>query len=103
MAPPPGRSHPGRPLVALGIILLALVSLVFFAGAHGSVRQRLAPKLGLDLIGGTRVTLAATTPDGRAQIELPLAGLAPGDYAVEIAAASPAGQAKDTLRFRVTN
>ncbi len=46
---------------------------------------------------------AAATPDGRAQIELPLAGLAPGDYAVEIAAASPAGQAKDTLRFRVTN
>jgi len=46
---------------------------------------------------------AAATPDGRAQIELPLAGLAPGDYAVEIAAAGPAGQAKDTLRFRVTN
>jgi len=46
---------------------------------------------------------AAVNPDGRAQIELPLAGLAPGDYAVEIAAASPAGQAKDTLRFRVTN
>ena len=46
---------------------------------------------------------AGATPDGRAQIELPLAGLAPGDYAVEITAASPAGQAKDTLRFRVTN
>ncbi len=45
----------------------------------------------------------AATADGRAQIELPLAGLAPGDYAVEIVAASPAGQAKDTLRFRVTN
>ena len=45
----------------------------------------------------------AATPDGRAQIELPLAGLAPGDYAVEVTAASPAGQAKDTLRFRVTN
>ena len=67
MASPPGHSHPGRPLVALGIILLVLVGLVFFAGAHGSVRERLAPKLGLDLIGGTRVTLAATTPDGRAR------------------------------------
>ena len=66
MASPPGHSHPGRPRVALGIILLVLVGLVFFAGAHGSVRERLAPKLGLDLIGGTRVTLAATTPDGRA-------------------------------------
>ena len=45
----------------------------------------------------------AATPDGRAQIELPLAGLASGDYSVEITAASPAGQATDTLRFRVTN
>ncbi len=45
----------------------------------------------------------AEPPDSRAQIELPLAGLAPGDYAVEIVAASPAGQAKETLRFRVTN
>ena len=45
----------------------------------------------------------AAFPDSRAQIELPLAGLAPGEYAVEIIAASPAGQAKDMLRFRVTN
>jgi preprotein translocase subunit SecD len=66
MPPPQRRSHPVRPLIALGAIVLVLVCLVFLAGAHGSVRDRLAPKLGLDLIGGTRVTLAATTPDGRA-------------------------------------
>jgi preprotein translocase subunit SecD len=48
------------------LIFLVLVSLVFFAGAHGSISERLAPKLGLDLIGGTRVTLAATTTDGHA-------------------------------------
>jgi VWFA-related protein len=46
---------------------------------------------------------ASTTPDGRSQIHLPLAGLAPGDYSVELAATSPAGQARDVLRFRVTN
>jgi VWFA-related protein len=42
-------------------------------------------------------------PDGRIHIHLALAGLAPGDYSVELAATSPAGQAKDVLRFRVTN
>ena len=46
---------------------------------------------------------AEAIPDGRAQIDLPLAGLASGEYSVEITATSPAGQAKDTLRFRVTN
>jgi VWFA-related protein len=46
---------------------------------------------------------AEAIPDGRAQIDLPLAGLASGEYAVEITAASPAGEAKDTLHFRVTN
>jgi hypothetical protein len=45
----------------------------------------------------------AATPDGRAQIHLPLAGLVSGEYSVEITATSPAGQARDTLRFRVTN
>jgi hypothetical protein len=45
----------------------------------------------------------AATPDGRAQIHLSLAGLVSGEYAVEIVATSPAGEAKDTLRFRVTN
>ena len=46
---------------------------------------------------------ALPSPDNRVQIDLPLAGLAPADYSVEIVAASPAGRAKDTLKFRVTN
>ena len=49
------------------------------------------------------LTAQAPTPDGRAQIDLALAGLAPGDYSLEIVAVSPAGQARETLRFRVTN
>jgi preprotein translocase subunit SecD len=65
---PARRPRPGRQLLALGLIFLALAGLVFFAGAKGdwSVRQRLAPRLGLDLVGGTQVTLSASTPDGKA-------------------------------------
>jgi hypothetical protein len=40
---------------------------------------------------------------GRFQIDLPLAGFAPGEYSVEISATSPAGEAKDLLAFRVTS
>jgi preprotein translocase subunit SecD len=42
--------------------------MVFFAGAKSSWswQERLHPKLGLDLIGGTRMTLEATTPNGQA-------------------------------------
>ena len=39
----------------------------------------------------------------RGAIDLPLAAFAPGDYRIEIAAKSPAGEAKDLLIFRVTN
>jgi len=46
---------------------------------------------------------AAATPDGPDRIDLSLAGLASGEYSIEIAAKSPTGEAKDTLRFRVTN
>ncbi len=40
--------------------------MVFFVGVPGksSFAERLEPKLGLDLIGGTRVTYSATTMDG---------------------------------------
>ena len=37
------------------------------------------------------------------QIDLPLAGLAAGDYLIEFAVKSPAGEVKDLLSFRVTN
>ncbi|MFF5172970.1 protein translocase subunit SecD [Micromonospora sp. NPDC000089] len=67
MAPPQGQMHPGRQLAALGLIFVVLYSLVFFAGAHGGWKDRLHPRLGLDLIGGTRVTLEATNSlDGKA-------------------------------------
>jgi len=40
---------------------------------------------------------------GPTEIDLPLAGLASGNYTVEIAAKSAAGSAKETLAIRVTN
>ncbi len=60
--------RPGRQLAVLGGILVVLYLLVFFAGgASGGWKDRLEPRLGLDLVGGTRLTLEATnTLDGRA-------------------------------------
>ncbi|MFC7550968.1 protein translocase subunit SecD [Plantactinospora sp. GCM10030261] len=67
MAPPQGQMRPGRQLAVLGLIFVVLYLLAFFAyGAKGSVQDRLEPKLGLDLIGGTRVTLEATQAGNRA-------------------------------------
>lgn len=59
--------RPGRQLAVLGFIFVVLYLLVFFAGgASGSFKDRLEPKLGLDLIGGTRMTLQATNSvDGK--------------------------------------
>jgi preprotein translocase subunit SecD len=56
--------RPGRQLIALGLIFAILYAIVYFGGS-GSWRQRFEPKLGLDLIGGTRVTLQAKTADGK--------------------------------------
>jgi preprotein translocase subunit SecD len=59
--------RPGRQLAVLGLIFTVLYLLVFFAAdAKGSWSDRLEPKLGLDLIGGTRMTLEATTEAGEA-------------------------------------
>ncbi|WP_412747112.1 protein translocase subunit SecD [Krasilnikovia sp. MM14-A1004] len=53
--------HPGRQLAVLGLVFVVLYLLVFFgAGAKGSVHDRLQPKLGLDLVGGTQVTYQAS-------------------------------------------
>ncbi|MEH0986290.1 protein translocase subunit SecD [Micromonospora sp. CPCC 205556] len=60
MAPPQGQMRPGRQLAVLGLIFVVLYSLVFFSDASGSWKDRLEPRLGLDLIGGTRLTLEAT-------------------------------------------
>ncbi|MDP9796284.1 preprotein translocase subunit SecD [Catenuloplanes nepalensis] len=66
MAPPQGQMRPGRQLAVLGLIFVVLFLMVFFVGVPGksSFAERLEPKLGLDLIGGTRVTYSATTMDG---------------------------------------
>jgi preprotein translocase subunit SecD len=53
--------HPGRQLAVLGAIFVVLYLLVFFAGgASGSFTERLHPKLGLDLVGGTQATYIAS-------------------------------------------
>lgn len=59
MAPPAGHIRPGRYLAFFVLIVVALYSLVFFTG-DGQPK----PKLGIDLQGGTRVTLTARTLDG---------------------------------------
>ncbi|HEX5596336.1 MAG TPA: protein translocase subunit SecD [Micromonosporaceae bacterium] len=65
MAPPQGQMRPGRQLAVLGLLFAILYLLVFFAGTGGMTwKERLEPKLGLDLIGGKRVTLEAMTING---------------------------------------
>jgi preprotein translocase subunit SecD len=59
--------HPGRQLAVLGLLFVILYALVFFgAGAKGSWQDRLEPKLGLDLIGGTQATYVASLAGGQA-------------------------------------
>ncbi|MEU6129182.1 protein translocase subunit SecD [Saccharopolyspora sp. NPDC047091] len=60
MAPPAGQIRPGRYLAIFALIVVALYGLVFLTGD-----KKPDPKLGIDLQGGTRVTLTARTPDGR--------------------------------------
>ncbi|GEL19060.1 protein translocase subunit SecD [Pseudonocardia asaccharolytica] len=59
MAPTPGQIRPWRYLTAFVGIVVVLYALVFFTGDG-----RPAPKLGIDLEGGTRVTLSARTETG---------------------------------------
>ncbi|GIE92695.1 protein translocase subunit SecD [Paractinoplanes rishiriensis] len=58
--------HPGRQLAVLGLVTIVLFLLAFFAAdAKGSFTQRLEPKLGLDLIGGTQATYIASVQGGQ--------------------------------------
>ncbi|MCX2732328.1 protein translocase subunit SecD [Saccharopolyspora sp. NFXS83] len=59
MAPPAGQIRPGRYLAIFALVVVALYGLVFLTGD-----QKPTPKLGIDLQGGTRVTLTARTPNG---------------------------------------
>ena len=59
MASPSAPVHPARNLAVFLALLIGVYLLVFLTG------NKLAePKLGIDLQGGTRVTLTARTPDG---------------------------------------
>ena len=53
--------HPARYLSVFLVLLIGVYLLVFLTGD-----KRASPKLGIDLQGGTRVTLTARTPDGSA-------------------------------------
>ncbi|MEU2031855.1 protein translocase subunit SecD [Nocardia amamiensis] len=59
MPPSQGSAHPLRLLGAYAALLAVVYALVFFTGDKSPT-----PKLGIDLQGGTRVTLSARTPDG---------------------------------------
>ncbi|WP_328616541.1 protein translocase subunit SecD [Amycolatopsis sp. NBC_00355] len=59
MAASAGHLRPGRYLALFALIVIVLYALVFLTGNH-----KPTPKLGIDLQGGTRVTLTARTPDG---------------------------------------
>jgi len=59
VASPSAPVHPARYLTVFLILLIGAYLLVFLTGD-----KRAAAKLGIDLQGGTRVTLTARTPDG---------------------------------------
>ena len=64
---PPSPGHPGRQLAVLALAFLILAGLVFFSGTSGMTwTERMEPRLGLDLVGGTRVMMEAKTLDGGA-------------------------------------
>lgn len=64
MAPP--KNQPARPSRMLAVLagLFVLVFLAAYFSGTGSLQNRLKPKLGLDLVGGTTMTLVAKTQDG---------------------------------------
>ena len=56
--------RPSRYLMVLAALFVVLYGLVLVHGP-GSWSERLKPKLGLDLVGGTSLTLVASTRDGK--------------------------------------
>ena len=68
-------------------------------GQQLSVSARLLNRLGQPM----RTLDVRPAADGEHQIDIALAGLASGDYQLELAATSPAGRATELLAFRVTS
>jgi VWFA-related protein len=66
------------------------------------------PVVTATLLSGRRQAMRPLTvtpsasPGGASRIELPLAGLASGEYFVDLKATDPAGEARETMGFRVT-
>ncbi|HEV2985930.1 MAG TPA: VWA domain-containing protein [Vicinamibacterales bacterium] len=71
------------------------------AGARPVVSAKLLGRMG-QVVRDLSVAPAAT-PDGGNAIDLPLAGLAAGEYTIELTASSAAGDVKDRVGFRVTS
>ena len=70
------------------------------AGTTPAVKARL-----LNRDGQPMSDLTVTAPESAgtpAQLDLPLSGLAPGEYVIEITASTPAGDAQQLVGFRVT-
>lgn len=73
---------------------------VYASGGAPQVSARLISRFGLVM---RELAVDRTPGADRYQIDLPLAGLAAGEYSVDVSAATAEGQAKDTITFRVTN
>jgi preprotein translocase subunit SecD len=59
--------RPGRQLAVLGLLFVILYLMVFFVGppkGGASFSERLHPRLGMDLVGGTRVVYQAQSDSG---------------------------------------
>jgi VWFA-related protein len=68
-------------------------------GDTPSVTAKLMSRLGQSM----RDLTINSSRDGEHEIDLPLAGLANGEYIIELTATSPAGEASDRFGFRVTS
>jgi hypothetical protein len=51
----------------------------------------------------SEIPVSAAPTGGEQQIDLPLSGLAPGEYVIEIKATADGGEAKELVGFRVTS
>jgi VWFA-related protein len=76
----------------------------FFAYGPGDARPDVSARLLSRSGGAMRVLPIALASDGdEHEVDVPLASLAAGEYFIELAATSSAGNAKDMINFRVTN